>query len=714
MSYEWDFGGEGTSTLHSPVFTFPKDTFYTIKLKVTSDKSCKDSLYRDITVHPVPKVSYTINDTAQCVNTDDFRFTNASVIKYGTMDCAWFLGNGDSVPGTHASYNYTVDGTYTVTLKATSDFGCIDSLRKPLTVIPKPVSRFAINDSSQCVNPGKFTFTNLSSIKYPSPLTYDWDFGNTVKTTVKDTSISYPVNGHYVPTLITKTAEDCYDTFSRILLVYPKPYPGFTINADSQCIHTNDFIFTNTTTIDSGVVTYEWRYGDGTINTPTDGQHTYTNDTIFTVWMKATSDFGCYDSISKDIMVMSRPQIDFTINDSGQCVNDNLFVFKNTSVIRWGSIASYHWDFANGDACSCTDTSVRYHYDSAFRVVLRATSDFGCTDTFGRYVIVHSKPTPQFAINDTDQCMDTTTQQFDFTNTGLIKTGTFTTEWKMSDGQRFTTANASTRFDNPATYTVKQVLTSDFGCKDSTSRQVIVWPHPDPDFTGLLKYYCTDYPVLALNPVVPGGVFSGKNMVGDNYTPGNLGFDTITYTVQVNGCFSDTTKYTIVYPLPVLNLGGDTTLCHREVLFLDAAFPNSTYMWQDGNTRTPQFRVWQPGKYRVTMYNVCDTLTDEINVTFRDDDCNFYFPTAFTPNNDGVNDVFIPYFEADVVYMHLKIYDRWGGLVFESTDLRKGWNGMRHDVALPSGAYVWTIDLDIFEKDYLYKHSANGNVTLIR
>lgn len=712
MSYEWDFGGEGTSVLQLPSFVFPKDTFYTVKLKVTSDKSCKDSLYKDITVHPVPKVVFTINDTAQCVNTDDFKFTNASVIKYGTMSYTWYPGNGDSIGGTHASYNYLVDGPYTVTLKATSNFGCIDSLRKPLTVIAKPIARFAIDDSSQCVDPGKFAFTNQSSIKYPSVLTYNWDFDNSIKTTVKDTSISYLVNGNYLPTLITKTAEDCYDTFSRELLVYPEPQVDFIINADSQCLQTNNFIFTNTTTIDSGVVSYVWRYGDGTVNTPVNGQHTYTNDTIFTVWLKGTSDFGCYDSIRKDIMVMSRPQVEFTINDSGQCVNDNLFVFKNTSKIRWGSIASYQWDFANGDACNCTDTSVRYYYDSAFRVVLRATSDFGCTDTFGRYVIVHSKPTPQFAINDTDQCLET--QLFDFTNTGLIKDGSFTTLWKMEDGQVFNTVNASTTFNNPDTITVKQVLTSNFGCKDSTTREVVIWPHPNPDFTGLRVYYCTDYPVLALTPVVSGGVFSGKNMAGDNYTPGSLGFDTITYTVQVNGCFNDTSKYTTVYPLPVLNLGGDTTLCHREVIFLDAGFPNSTYVWQDGVTKTPQFRVWQPGRYRVTMYNVCDTLTDEINVTFRDDDCNFYFPTAFTPNNDGYNDVFLPYFESDVVSMHLKIYDRWGGLVFESKDLRKGWDGTRHDIALPSDVYLWTVDLEIFEQDYLYIHSANGNVTLIR
>ncbi|HYG14293.1 MAG TPA: PKD domain-containing protein, partial [Bacteroidia bacterium] len=710
MSYGWDFDGQAGSTVLNPSYTFNKDTFYTVQLKVISDKSCTDSLSKIITVHPLPKVSFSINDTAQCENTDLFSFANTSVIKYGTMQYAWFFGDGDSLHSQHANHDYAGDGIYTINLKAVSNYNCIDSGKRQVWVVPMPQSLFAIDDSSKCENPGIFTFTAKSTVKYNTPVNYQWNFDNSITSAVADTSIKYLANGNYFPKLITGTGDNCYDTFTHKVLVYPKPNPDFTIDLDSQCIHINNFSFTNTTTIDSGTMSHIWQYGDGGTATSQHGQHVYSLDTVFNVWLKSRSAFGCSDSISRQVVVMSKPLIRFTVNDSGQCVNNNLFIFKNTSAIKAGTL-NFNWDFGNGVTCNCTDTSVGYNYDSTFRVVLQASSELGCADTISKMVIVHSKPYPSYLVNDTDQCLET--QQFNFTGLGTIKSGTFNQNWFFSDGQTSSNINPSVKFNNPGTYQVKLLLTSDFNCKDSATGQVIVYPHPNPDFTGLRTYYCTDYPIATLTPVVAGGIFGGKNMAGDLYTPGFTGSDTISYTVTVNGCSNDTVKYTNVYPLPVLELGLDTTLCRKEIIFLDAGFPNSTYVWQDG-ARTPAYRVRQPGTYMVTMYNVCDTLTDEINVTYRDYDCNFFFPTAFTPNNDGINDVFIPYFESDVQEMALRVFDRWGQLVFESNNLSKGWTGIFNGEALPQDVYIWAVDLKILEKDLLYKHSASGNVTLLR
>jgi gliding motility-associated-like protein len=711
ITYEWDLGGEATSTQQKPVFTFSKDTSYTIKLKVTSDKTCTDSLYKTITVFPIPKVAFAINDTDQCVNVDLFSFTNQSKIKYGTLQYMWFVGNGDSIAATSPNYNYPTDGVFTVTQKATSNYNCIDSLRRQVVVFAKPIARYSIDDSSQCVNPGIFKFTNTSSIKYATPLTYNWDFDNGIITTAKDTMVSYPVNGAYYPTLITNTGDNCYDTFTRIVLVYPKPYPDFIIDKDSQCVDGNNFGFTNITTIDSGYLHYVWTYNDGFNDTLANPTHTYAADSSYLVWLKATSDFGCYDSIAKQVIVQPRPQVYFTVDDSGQCVNNNLFGFTNKSAIKYG-LLNYQWNFANGDASNSFDTSVVYHYDSNFRVVLRATSDFGCTDTFGRYVVVHSKPTPSYLVNDSDQCFKT--QDFKLQHNSQIKTGTFVCDWYFSDGQHLNGDSTPVKFYNHGTYDVKLLLTSNFNCKDSIQGHVIVYDHPNPDFAGLRNYYCTDYPVLSLTPAVAGGVFTGKNMQADLFVPSATGLDTVHYEVYVNGCPSDTVKYTTVHPLPTLYLGADTTLCQHEPIFFNVSFPNSTYLWQPGNITTPIYRAWQPGKYNVTLLNICDTLTDEITITYRDYDCNHFYPTAFTPDGDGLNDVFYPYYE-NCIEIYMKVYDRWGGVVFETNQLGKGWDGKINtgDFA-PIGVYVWHIEAKFDNLGFIYTHAENGTVTLMR
>lgn len=711
FTHEWWLGGEGASTQISPVFTFSNDISYVVKLKETSNQGCTDSTERIVTVYPVPKVDFSINDTAQCVNTDLYSFTNGSSIKYGTMQHVWLMGNGDSLIGTNANYGYDIDGKYTTTLKTTSNYGCIDSLRKNITVIPKPVAAFGIDKDDQCVDPGIFIFTNQSTIKYSTPLTYTWDFDNGVKTTTDDTTVAYMVNGEYYPTLITKTGDNCYDTFTRRILVYPKPTANFTINKDTQCVEINNFIFTNTTTIDSGALDYQWFYDDGINSALPNGQNIYSNDGVYTVKLVSQSDFGCLDTVIKNVYVQPKPEIDFIINDSGQCVNNNLFVFTNQSSIKFGTL-TYEWNFANGDNCNCKDTAIRYFYDSTFRVVLKATSNLGCIDTAGRYVVVHSKPTPAYIVNDSNQCFET--QQFDFTNTSTIKEGTLTQTWSFSDGQTASTITPTFKYNNPGFYQLELVLTSNFNCKDSITGGIEVYKHPNPNFIGLADLFCTDYPSGSLVPTVPGGIFVGGNVIGNEYVPtGVLGNDSVTYTVEVNGCFSDTTKYTIVHPLPTLNIGPDTTLCKNEPKFFDVSFPNSTYLWQDGS-RTPNYKVKQPGLYKVTLYNICDTLTDEINISYLDYDCNFYFPTSFTPNGDGLNDVFLPYFD-DIIKIDFKVLDRWGGLIFSTKEIGKGWDGnFANGTPVPSGVYMWLIQAKFDELGETYTHADRGSITLLR
>ncbi|MFQ5448826.1 MAG: hypothetical protein ACE5FF_18025, partial [Saprospiraceae bacterium] len=138
------------------------------------------------------------------------------------------------------------------------------------------------------------------------------------------------------------------------------------------------------------------------------------------------------------------------------------------------------------------------------------------------------------------------------------------------------------------------------------------------------------------------------------------GIWSVTVTVD-NYCVAGDRVGLTVIPLPRLNPGRDTTLCLQQTLLLEAsAGVAQSYLWQDGST-DPTFFVNAPGDYTVTGSNECGVRNAVYSVAY--EDCRqVYFPNAFSPNDDGINDVFLPFDGGDVtVVRYFRVYDRWGG-----------------------------------------------------
>jgi gliding motility-associated-like protein len=88
-----------------------------------------------------------------------------------------------------------------------------------------------------------------------------------------------------------------------------------------------------------------------------------------------------------------------------------------------------------------------------------------------------------------------------------------------------------------------------------------------------------------------------------------------------------------------------------------------------------------------------------------------YVPTAFTPNGDGRNDVFKPFPVGIKAYTYFRVYNRWGQLVYSTSDFNRGWDGKMNGKEQPTGTYVWMVEGITKENK---KISKNGSVTLIR
>jgi gliding motility-associated-like protein len=121
--------------------------------------------------------------------------------------------------------------------------------------------------------------------------------------------------------------------------------------------------------------------------------------------------------------------------------------------------------------------------------------------------------------------------------------------------------------------------------------------------------------------------------------------------------------------------------------------------------------VYQTGEYQVTVTdsNGC-TTSDSISVTVN---CsNIFFPSAFTPNNDGLNDLYGPGGDlASVKNYSFSIYNRWGQLVFTTTNPYQKWDGTLKNIPCPSGTFVWFATYSI---DNNPKQSKKGTIVILR
>ena len=186
------------------------------------------------------------------------------------------------------------------------------------------------------------------------------------------------------------------------------------------------------------------------------------------------------------------------------------------------------------------------------------------------------------------------------------------------------------------------------------------------------------------------------------------------YTVTVrdqNGCkTSDTVGLTVYPPLAVHITGGDV-LCKDQPLVLDAGAGFTNYSWQDGS-QLEKLTVTDTGFYRVQVADPHQCISaDSIHVTKNDCEQVLVCPNAFTPNNDGRNDVFRLKYPGTISGYQMQIFNRWGQMVFSSSDPFSGWDGKYHSEPQAAGAYVWFIR---YTDRNGKKQKIEGSVVLIR
>ena len=191
--------------------------------------------------------------------------------------------------------------------------------------------------------------------------------------------------------------------------------------------------------------------------------------------------------------------------------------------------------------------------------------------------------------------------------------------------------------------------------------------------------------------------------------------------MEVNGCTFTESIELMEIPDFTLNFGADVlTICEGTTLTLnpqpgDAIIADLNFLWQDGSTDR-QFTLSSAGTYSVTISNECFSKSDEVTVETILCDCLVTFPSAFSPNGDGINDSFLPASNCNLNNYQLTIYSRYGNEIYKNSDPMEGWDGRIDLEDADQKVYVWvaTYQISVSSEETPQEVTQSGSILLLK
>lgn len=296
----------------------------------------------------------------------------------------------------------------------------------------------------------------------------------------------------------------------------------------------------------------------------------------------------------------------------------------------------------------------------------------------------------------------------------LQQAGTFNLAIKKgSDGNTFTNeCGLETAEGSSITFTLKDTVNADFsyrlayGCINDT----VNFFHAAANGVNSWQWSLDDGRTsTAQNPQVLYQLFAEKE---------------IHLTVTNGFCSASATRFVNLDNYLKADFSVEEDHCPDEAIqFISSAKGNiATHKWSFGDAASSQAvspsHVYAapyttkifPVAYTVTNWLGCEsTMSKPVKIYST---CNVTMSNAFTPNNDGINDIFYPLNALKAQKLDFRIYNRWGQLLFRSNNWKRGWDGTFNGKAQETGVYVWVLIYD--DPDKNITRQLKGTVALIR
>lgn len=562
-----------------------------------------------------------------------------------------------------------------------------------------------------------FTFTFNNRSQSPLNQSFFWDFGD-AGSGVNNTSTqpspthTFSTAGDFIVKLVVNRGTPCADSTTTRLRVFPGYFPGFASNA--PVCRGNPVQFTDQTTANYGSVNaWQWNFGVSGTTADTsrlqNPQFTYNTPGDYTVTLIVGSDRGCVDTVESIVRIVEKPELQVT-NDTLMCTQDNLQLSASSSIP-----GQYNWspnynisnpNIPNPVVSPDVDTTYYVSYSDSRGCANRDSVRVRVVDT------VTLKTAADTTICRTDGVVLRTTGnalQFVWTPAATLNnpnTGNPIATPTAAVTTYFVRGNIGTCFDTDSI----KVRTVPYPQVRSSNDTLICWGTPAYlNASGGSAY--TWNPTLYLsNPTIPNPVVQNPEA------------DFIDFVVSVTdtlGCpkpVRDTVRVDI--DRVIADAGPrDTAVVINQPLQLNAT-GSTLFQWtppqwlNNPNGASPIATPRDDIEYVVRVSNrIGCTDTDTILVRLFNLLPDFYIPSAFTPDGDGLNDVLTPLALGLKSIEQFIVYNRWGQLLFRTSRIGDGWDGRLRGKIQDSGTYVWYAE----GTDYTNKKLARkGTVILIR
>lgn len=705
----WDFGdGSPLSSVLNPSHQYAAAGSYTVELLVVSTFGCADSVSTTVTVNPKPVADFTSSSVCSGIST---QFTDASITSPGLISTwQWDFGDGSPTNNTSGpSHIYPSAGIKTATLIVNNNFGCSDTVTKPVTVYFNPVAGFTY---SNVCSGDSMHFNNTTTLDSSASVSgYLWAFGDSGPNSFLENPVHYYTNpGNYTVTLVVTTLDGCSSAAIVPVNAFDAPQSGFTFA--NSCLFDN-VLFTNTSSPPStgSIANWSWNFGDGSPSntSTTNPSHQYTSPGNYVVTLVTySSNLGCADTLKDTITIYNKPVADFSYTE---VCEDQSTSFTDLSSISGGdSVTAWSWDYADGSSFGTVQNpNHTYTAHGTPLVTLIVTTNNGCKDTIATNILVHPAPTVQLYAPNT--CLGNITPFNDISTiaTNVTNDVIQTRIWNYGDGSpTYNNQNAPHMYSALGTYTIKLVVISTFGCADSTTTTVTISPKPSVQFTSNDTLGCEPLCISFSDgsSIASGTISSYFWNFGDNTTDTTQNpahcfttdliaspeqFDITLTVTSDSGCVTVLSKNNNItaYPKPVANFTitpVEASVTTPDIVVTDATIGASYWHWDFGDGSVQYDTTLasdsishfysDTGTYTITLiatsqYECKDTAYQNPIIL---PDFTFYVPSGFTPNGDGKNDTFCPV-GLFIGKFEMTIYDRWGNFVFYTDDVNKCWEG---------------------------------------
>ncbi|MDX2250288.1 MAG: PKD domain-containing protein [Bacteroidia bacterium] len=741
LNYIWNFGDGSFSTLSQPTHTYTTTGFYTASLTVVDNLGCRNNTSENIRIHEVPSADFAANMDTVCGPGVPISFHNLSS---GDTILAYSWDFGDNSPLStqiHPVHVYNAVGVYPVVLTTVNAFNCEDTASKTIVVLPIPQAILAASDTLGCVPlPVIFTDNSLNSSGREWLINGQFFSGNPVNVTFNS-----PPDTCYQIRMVADTAGFCFDTTTFQVCTASPPLAALGTGWDKFCgtPALNQFTDQSQSTLP---LTYEWSFGDGSTSVLKNPAHIFQQTGTFSVRLVVTNAYGCRDTLTDQVTVLPQPVANFQPQPDRGC-SPLQVVFSNNS----SNFSHSFWDFGDGSGFSLQANPEHIYYptDTVFTVKLMVdTADF-CFDSATTQIRIGSAPVAGFEASLYEACQSATVR---FTNQSFSAALGLSYRWFFGNGDSSSLKNPVVFFDQPGTYEVRLVAINTYGCADTFSRTIQVYPQSEALFVADPVNVCEGESVVFRDMSVNAtqwrwdfgdGAVSVDSMPVHRYD--QEGVYDVELIVSYNGKCGDTLRYDdliTVFKSPLANFTAkDTSLIpglpDGLVRFTNESFFADRYLWSFGNGDTSnvesplyQYRVNTSYEVSLIAYaaNGCtDTAWQTINIGGIE---GLQIPTAFAPVSgtqpeEGYpqsGDLFTVFFPRGIGLKayHIAVYSRWGELLWESKNLTDGiptewWNGNdRKGSLMTSGVYIYQVHEAVFDDGSEWSGRRTGNVTLVR